>query len=483
MTAVNLLEQLVAASGDGMLAVDRSLRFLFVNTALEKMWGLKAADVVGQPVLELFPFLRESGEDELLARALRGEECAAHDRRYLVRATGRHGCFEARYRPLREGSEVVGALGIVRDVTAERDAEEHMRETEARFRHMADAAPVLLWMADADGLCTFFNETWLRFTGRTLDQEWGVGWAEGVHFEDFQRCMDTYLEAFNQRRVFEMEYRLRRADGEMRWVLDRGVPRYRLDGTFAGYIGSCVDITSHRAAEAELEQAVRLRDEFLSVASHELKTPLTSLQLQIEGLDRLLVRRPERVDAERLTNTVKAVGGQARRMAELVNALLDVSRITAGRLEFEASEVDLTELARQTVERFKPAASTAGSDLSLVVDGPVRGVWDRLRLEQVLGNLLSNAIKYGSGRPIEVEVRGEDGRAHVRVTDHGIGISEADQVRLFGRFERAASARNYGGLGLGLWICRKTVEAMGGHIRLASEPGQGSTFTVELPGQ
>jgi PAS domain S-box-containing protein len=477
----SLLEQLVAGSGEGMFAVDRSLRCLLFNAALEKMWGFKAADVIGQPVLELFPFLRETGEDELLARALRGEESAAYDRRYLVRTTGRRGRFEARYRPLREGQEIVGALGIVCDVTAERDAEDHMRETEARFRHMADAAPVLLWMADADGLCTFFNETWLRFTGRTLDQEWGVGWAEGVHFEDFQRCMDTYLEAFNQRRVFEMEYRLRRADGEMRWVLDRGVPRYRPDGTFAGYIGSCADITAHRSAEAELQQAVRLRDEFLSIASHELKTPLTSLQLQIEGLDRLLVRRPERVDAERLTNTVKAVAGQARRMAELVNALLDVSRITAGRLEFEVSDVDLTDLARQTVERFKPSASSAGSDVALVLDGPVHGAWDRLRLEQVIGNLLSNAIKYGSGRPIEVEVRAGEGRAHLRVTDHGIGISEADQKRLFGRFERAASARNYGGLGLGLWICRKTVEAMGGEIRLASAPGQGSTFTVELP--
>jgi signal transduction histidine kinase len=227
---------------------------------------------------------------------------------------------------------------------------------------------------------------------------------------------------------------------------------------------------------------VRLRDEFLSIASHELKTPLTSLQLQIDGLDRLLGRRPERaLDPSRLQSTVKAVSTQARRMAELVNALLDVSRIAAGRLEFDPSELDLTELARQTVDRFRAAATTAGCDVSLALNGPVRGVWDRLRLEQVIGNLLSNAIKYGSGRPIEVEVGAGNGHARVRVTDHGIGISVADQTRLFGRFERAASARNYGGLGLGLWICRQTVEGMGGSIRLVSTPGQGATFTVELP--
>src|SRR4051812_34225848 len=144
---------------------------------------------------------------------------------------------------------------------------------------MADASPVLLWMAGRDALCTFFNQTWLRFTGRTLEEEWGVGWAEGVHFEDFQRSMDTYTAAFNKREVFEMEYRLKRADGEYRWILDRGTPRLAQDGTFAGYIGSCVDITDRKKLEISLRQAVRDRDDFLSIATHELRTPLTSLQL------------------------------------------------------------------------------------------------------------------------------------------------------------------------------------------------------------
>jgi signal transduction histidine kinase len=278
-----------------------------------------------------------------------------------------------------------------------------------------------------------------------------------------------------------MEYRLRRADGEMRWVIDRGVPRYRPDGTFAGYIGSCADITAHRAAETELKQAVRLRDEFLSIASHELKTPLTSLQLQIEGLDRLVVRRPERVDATRLTNTITAVAAQARRMAELVNALLDVSRITAGRLEFQPSDVDLTELARQTVERFRPAASTAGSDVSLVGDGPVRGVWDRLRLEQVLGNLLSNAIKYGSGRPIEVEVGAPtDARTCASPT-----TASASRRPIRGASSAASSAppppATTAGSASACGSAARRWRRWAGQIGLVSAPGQGSTFTVELP--
>src|SRR5262249_7526125 len=160
-------------------------------------------------------------------------------------------------------------------------------------RNMADAAPVLLWMAGTDSLCTFFNQTWLDFTGRSIEKEWGVGWAEGVHFEDFQRCVDTYQAAFRAREPFGMEYRLRRFDGECRWILDRGVPRYSPDGTFLGYIGSCVDITDLKELERELQSAVQARDDFLSIASHELRTPLTAVQLQIDLLVKLLVHHPD----------------------------------------------------------------------------------------------------------------------------------------------------------------------------------------------
>jgi len=160
--------------------------------------------------------------------------------------------------------------------------EQQIRETETRFRNMADAAPVLLWMSRTDGLCTFFNQTWLDFTGRTLEEEWGVGWAEGVHFEDFQRCIDTYTDAFNRRELFEMEYRLRRRDGEYRWILDRGTPRYTPDGTFAGYIGSCVDITERKQMEVELRKAVKVRDELPAMASLELRTPLPPLKMRGE---------------------------------------------------------------------------------------------------------------------------------------------------------------------------------------------------------
>jgi PAS domain S-box-containing protein len=496
---LSLATRLLAQTPDGILAFDREWRYTLWNAAMERLTGMSAAQVLGHQAFEVFPFLLEIGEDRNLRRALAGEEVSSRARPYRIPGTNRQGFFDAAYSPLRdENGEIQGVVGIVRDVSDQHWADERIRETEGRFRTMADAAPVLLWMSDTDGLCTFFNQTWLDFTGRTLDQEWGVGWAEGVHFEDLQRCLDFYVENFNKRRVFEMEYRLRRRDGEYRWILDRGHPRTTPDGTFAGFIGSCIDITERRALEGDLRRAVQVRDEFLSIASHELKTPLTALQLQIDNLHRCLERAQDGQQGGqqggqqslRVANSAAAVAEQSQRLTELVDLLLDVSRINSGRLRFDCSEFDLVDLVRTAVERWRQAVNRRQGDSPaplveslFTTDLPDRllGTWDRLRMEQVLNNLLSNAVKYGENQPIHVQVSASGARARLQVVDHGIGIAAADQPRIFGRFERAVSSRHYGGLGLGLWITRQIVESMGGSIGVESESGKGSVFTVDLP--
>jgi PAS domain S-box-containing protein len=487
-----LAARLLAQSADGILAFDRDCRYTYWNPAMERLSGMSAGEVLGQPAFEVFPFLVEIGEDRCFQRALAGEEVRSQGRMFKVAGTRRSGFFDASYGPLRdEAGTIQGGVAIVRDVTEQHRAAHQLRETEIRFRTMADAAPVLLWMSDTDGLCTFFNQTWLSFTGRSLEDEWGVGWAEGVHFEDLQRCLDAYTEAFNARRVFEMDYRLRRHDGEYRWILDRGTPRYLPDGSFAGFIGSCIDITERRALEGELRRAVQVRDEFLSIASHELKTPLTALQLQIDNLHRCLQRSPgDPNQGGRLLSSAGAVAEQSQRLTELVELLLDVSRLHSGRLAFDTSEFDLAVLMRAVLERWRQFAARRHADgAGLPPDALVTarmpdrliGTWDRLRLEQVINNLLSNAVKYGQNRPIHVELSGTDTSARIQVLDQGIGIAPADQARIFGRFERAVSSRHYGGLGLGLWITRQIVDAMGGSISVHSELAQGSTFTVEIP--
>ena len=231
----------------------------------------------------------------------------------------------------------------------------------------------------------------------------------------------------------------------------------------------------------EARQAIRLREEFLSIASHELKTPISALQLQVQSLQSGLERSPGGIPAERLRRGLDMVGRQVKRQVQLVTELLDVSRISAGRLELNLEPLDLGALVREVAERFEPELERTDTDLKLVLAPDACGHWDRLRLDQVLTNLLSNAVKYGRGQPVHVELTATEQRVRLDVRDGGIGIAAEHLSRLFHRFERAVSERHYGGFGLGLWIARQIVEAMGGHITVHSHLGVGSTFTVELP--
>ncbi|HEX3695789.1 MAG TPA: PAS domain S-box protein [Polyangia bacterium] len=480
---VDLARQLVIASAEGMAVFDPELRCCYWNSGMERLLGTTADDAVGKPAPELLPFLVENQELTSIRRALAGEEVAARDQPFLAAGAARSGYCERRYAPWRsDQGDTIGVIAIVRDVTEQRQIQQHVQESESRFKIMADVAPVLLWMSDTSALCTFFNQTWLTFTGRTLEQEWGVGWAEGVYFEDFQDCVDTYMTAFRHRQLFEMEYRLRRADGEYRWILDRGTPRYDTSGRFAGYIGSCIDITERKNLEIELLSSVRVRDEFLSIASHELRTPLAAMQLQVENMDRMVQKRgAEHLANGRLSADLERAGGHVRRMTRLVDTLLDISRLSAGRLELERKEMDLVTLVQDVVRTMRAAATAAGCELQLSAPATAVGCWDRLRLEQVLTNLLANAIKFGAGKPIDVVVSVEGPLARLSVADRGIGIPREQQKRIFERFERGVSSRHFGGFGLGLWISKQIIDAHEGTIRVDSRPGQGAMFAFEIP--
>lgn len=234
-------------------------------------------------------------------------------------------------------------------------------------------------------------------------------------------------------------------------------------------------------AVRQAQEALRARDEFLSIASHELRTPLSALVLQLAGLQKLLHElRIENLNGKIVGKIDKAVKNTDR-LSKLIDSLLDVSRIATGRLQLNREEVDLTEVVREVTERFSDQARQAGSVLRVKAMPTVKGDWDRLRLEQVLANLLSNGVKYGRGGSIDVTLEADADNARLSVRDEGIGISAEDVARVFGRFERAVPARHYGGLGLGLYITRQIVEAHGGQIRVTSAPGAGSTFTIELP--
>ncbi len=221
--------------------------------------------------------------------------------------------------------------------------------------------------------------------------------------------------------------------------------------------------------------AVAVRDEFLSVAGHELNTPLTGLKLLLAAASRPTIPRDQ--EAAKL----EAATRQVDRLSRLVTQLLDVSRIGEGRVCIEKEPFDLARVVDDVIAGVADDAQRAGSEIVARVARPCCGSWDRVRVEQVVTNLLSNAIKYGAGKPIHVELDAMEDRVRLVVRDHGIGIERDSQRRVFERFERAASARHYGGFGLGLWITRQVVVASGGSITLESALGQGSTFSVYLP--
>jgi signal transduction histidine kinase len=227
-------------------------------------------------------------------------------------------------------------------------------------------------------------------------------------------------------------------------------------------------------------QAVRVRDEFLSVASHELKTPLTSLKLQVQSLLEQPPSFSDHGEGQRMASSLALTDRQVRRLERLIGNLLDVSRIAVGRFHLQIEDVDLALMVRDVVAQFSAEIARSGTAVAVVLPEHAVGRWDPLRLEQVVVNLLSNALKYGDAKPIEIRVAVDDERARLIVHDRGVGVDASNHARIFERFERAVSV-NYGGLGLGLYITRQIVQAHGGTIGVDSALGQGATFTVEIP--
>jgi signal transduction histidine kinase len=269
-------------------------------------------------------------------------------------------------------------------------------------------------------------------------------------------------------------------------VLKRGAADFVLKDSLARLVPAIerelreVVVRRERAeADAALREAVQARDDFLSVASHELRTPLTTLQLQMNALTK--AADEAKLD-ERLQRRMLIAARAADRLAKLIERVLDVNRIAAGRLTLErVPGVDLGALVSEIVAELAPAVDGAGCNVDVSASADVTGSWDPEALKVVVANLLTNATKYGADKPIHVGVDGDADTARLTVSDHGIGISKKDQQRIFDRFERAVSHQHYGGFGVGLWQSRQLVELQGGTIRVESEPGRGATFVVELP--
>lgn len=356
-----------------------------------------------------------------------------------------------------------------------------------RFRIIADSAPVLIWMSGTDGRFDWFNKPWLAHTGRTLTQLRGDGWLADVHPEDTERCVAIYRTSFDERQPFTMDYRLRRQDGQYRWVLDNGVPRFDGNGRFEGYVGSCVDIHERKELEERLAahtQTMRLADrrqnEFLAMLSHQLRSPLAPISNAASVLRTLEDGHPT------LVRLREIIDRQVGRLRRLVDDLVDVTRVMQGEITLVKGRVSVRDLLRSAVETSQPKLDAAGHTLR--IDAPntsLTVIGDSVRLAQALSNILSNAATF-TPEPsvISLAAKVSGGSLHIAVRDEGQGITAEFLPFVFDLFARhdLQSGGNPGGLGLGLPLARRVAQLHGGDVKAYSEgAGHGSEFVLSLP--
>lgn len=368
-----------------------------------------------------------------------------------------------------EQGKLARMSGVTIDITERRLAE-------LEYQQIFDIPTNLICIFGFDGSFHKINPAFKAIMGWDPEHLIGKPITEFIHPEDVPLTKEKVYSLVTGAASMVTDLRIRgqSRDGSYRWVSWSGTAVD--DKIYA--IGT--DITERIKAEQALSEAVRVRDEFISVASHELKTPLTSMQLQTQIAEREIARgNTAYFTEERSRKFLGVLGQQIVRLTTLVEDMLDVSRISLKSLRMEKSRFDLGALVEEVLEKLP--AQPHGGEVSFRAEEKVEGSWDRFRMEQVLVNLLTNARKYGAGKPVRVELRCEAGEAVLSVADQGVGIAEENQQRIFERFERVTQDRGISGLGLGLYITRHIVVNHEGRIDVESQPGKGSKFIVRLP--
>jgi PAS domain S-box-containing protein len=480
------LDELIEQVPEAVAIVSPDDCVVRVSKEFTRLFGYEPNEVQGRYIQDLIvPETLLDSARENLAKLRRGQRVEVETVRR--RKDGSDVQVSLVAVPVRTGAgQHIVSYAIYHDVTERKRAEAQLIESEARFRAMADKAPVLIWTTGTDGLCDYFNKPWLEFTGRRVEQEVGTGWTEGVHPSDLQACLDCYWPAFHARKPFRMEYRLRRADGEHRWVIESGVPRYTGAGEFAGYIGSNIDVTDFKRVEEERERLRQLQaelahrnrlammGELAASLAHEINQPITGAAVSGRACVNWL-----KYDAPNVTearDAASAMVADVTRAADIIDRIRSLYRRGAPRSEL----VDVNESIREMISLLKDTANQNSVSIRIELCHRLPAISaDRVQLQQVLMNLMLNGIEAMKDRGGEITIisnKTENNQILISVRDTGIGLPEGSELIFTAFFTTKPQ-----GTGMGLAISRSIIESHGGHLWASANTGQGATFHFTLP--
>ncbi|HEY7335735.1 MAG TPA: PAS domain S-box protein [Bryobacteraceae bacterium] len=483
----------VEAAPYAMVATDPEGRIVLANAHVETLFGHFCADLLGQPVEFLAPELCKAHPSlrKDFIKDLRARFFEADDDLRGRRKDGSHFPVEIRWNQVHT-AEGTWILASILDVSERKRVESQVRESEERFQNLADNSPVMIWMSGPDQLCTFFSRGWLEFTGREIERELGQGWTEGVHPEDLDRCLEIYQVSFDGHRNFQMEFRLRRSDGEYRRVLDTGIPLFSSAGVFSGYVGSCVDITEFKRAEEVAFGRQKL--ESLGLLASGLAHDFNNMQSGIIALSEILLDNPG-LDAG-VAEELRKIRKIALHGSEIVHELM----VYAGEDEVDLGLVDISALIEEMRELLHVSISKRAILKTNLAKGLFPVLANATHVRQVLMNLVVNASEAirESGGVIEVSTsRWKAGARHIAsngaanngaswmdgdyvrlvVSDTGRGMTKQVQRKIFDPF----FTTKVSGRGLGLAVVQGIVRRYGGALEVKSSPGKGTRFEILFP--
>lgn len=483
---LRLFQKILDAIPCAVILIDGDNLILFWNRSAEKIFGYDNAEVKGKDICDfIIPpenkevycawirQIKSTHKGEFINKTIRVDAVDKNKNEIPVDL-----CISPIF--LNDNLYIVGTLKKAAD---QQKIREELEKVVARYQSIIELTHQLAWTTDAQGLVVEDIPYWRAFTGQKYEDILGAGWSDALHPEDKKRTMEIWKKAINEKTDYEVEYRVKRFDEVYRWFLARGIPVLRDDGSIREWVGTCIDITDRKMLAEEkikqLEEISHSKTEFVSLASHQLQTPLVAIRWLVE----LILR--EKSLPEKVCQNVQDIHRSIRNLSMMIDMLLNVSRIEMGRIGVFSRPFNATEAIQTIISDFKPIAAQKNIGMTLEKgEGKFLIVSDENLFRHILNSLLSNALDYtGHGGEIKISLKMKRPNFLIGVRDNGVGIPEKEQEKLFEKFFRASNAKKVkpDGNGLGLYITKEAVKLLGGKIWFESQEGRGSAFFVELP--